>query len=80
MTTTPQHEIDYDLAYDDGHKAAEERFAPLIEAARAYREVHTESQRRWDGIAYDAALMRLLEAARTFEVSHIEEGDDKGGE
>ena len=51
-----------------------EALAPLIEAARAYRDAHAESQKRWDGVAYDAALMRLLEAARTFEVSHEEQG------
>ena len=55
----------------------EARTRPLIEAARAYRDVYAESQRRWDGIAYDAALMRLLEAARTFDAGQVEE---EGGE
>ena len=61
MTATPQHEIDYDLAYDDGHKAAEERFAPLIEAARAYRDALDS------GVSIQATELELLEAARTFE-------------
>ena len=76
MTATPQHEIDYDLAYDDGHKAAEERFAPLIEAARAYRDAdaHYRKTPAPNAREHAIALQRLLEAARTFEVSHEEQG------
>ena len=69
-------------AWREATKAAEARLQPLIEAARAYRDAHAAyianmSDETWWKL--ERWSIDLGEAARTFEVSHIEE-DDKGGE
>ena len=62
-----------DLGIDDAYEAITSEalapLTPLIEAARAYRDALAGSQKSggWDSIRYDVAVMRLLEAARTFE-------------
>lgn len=54
---------------DDFENAIEAKYAPLLEAARAYRDAHA---RHWNnrgryGAGLDAAMDALCEAARTFE-------------
>jgi hypothetical protein len=77
----PLHRGDQDAlveAFVEGATVGEEyahaQVAPLIEAARAYRDARVEADEHWDGAKYDRALMSLLEAARTFEVSHEGQG------
>lgn len=58
-----------------GYLAAEARLQPLLEAARAYRDAYKEYVEAHPAIApwgLNEAERAFLEAARTFEASHVE--------
>lgn len=61
----------YNNGYEAGFEVAEERYTPLIEAARAYREAHVGFYEPYPGdsewLKCVEAKYALLKAARTFE-------------
>jgi hypothetical protein len=71
----------YNNGYEAGLEVAEERYRPLIEAARAYRDAKAAFDMAGPPSAVHATGEELLdardelcEAARTFEVSHEGQG------
>jgi hypothetical protein len=74
----------YNNGYEAGLEVAEERYRPLIEAARAYRDADAALLRTYQSppnrdhevVArqhFTRSVARLHEAARTLE-GHVEEG------